>query len=74
MIAKTVDKIIKAMPKDREFKAMDITQAVFPNLERIDTEGRYYNRGVATVARLLRQINGVVEVDHGIFYAHKEYF
>lgn len=71
---KTIDKIIKAMPKDRDFRAMEVAQIVFPDHERIDTEGRCYNMGVSTTARLLRKIKGVVENPHGVFYAHSEYF
>lgn len=71
---KTIDKIIEAMPKDREFRAMEVAQIVFPNHERNDTEGRCYNMGVSTTARLLRKIKGVVENPYGVFYAHSEYF
>lgn len=71
---KTIDKIKEAMPKDRDFRAMEVAQIVFPNHEMNDTEGRCYNMGVATTARLLRKIKGVIEITHGVFYAHSEYF
>ena len=70
----TIDKIIQVMPKEREFRSIEVAQIVFPDLERNDTEGRCYNMGVSTTARLLRQIKGVIEKPHGVFYAHSEYF
>ena len=71
---KTIEKIIKSITKDREFRAIDIAKVVFPNHDQSDTEGRHYNRGVSTVARLLRKIKGITEDPYGVFYAPSEYF
>jgi hypothetical protein len=73
-VTNTEAKIIKAMPIERPFRAADIADTIFPDLSSYDTEGRLFNRGVSTVARLLRQIKGVQEKPYGIFYAHREYF
>jgi len=69
-----IGKIIECMPKEKEFRAIDIADAIYPDLTRIDSEGRLFNRGVSTVARLLRGIKGVQEKPYGIFFAHKEFF
>ena len=74
MIKSLKEKIILAMPIEKEFRAIGIANIIFPNLARIDSEGRKFNRGCATVARILRKIKGIQEKPYGTFYAHKEYF
>jgi hypothetical protein len=63
-----------AMPIEKTFRAIDLADEVYPHLTRYDTEGRVFNRGGATIARLLRKIKGVQEKPYGVFFAHKEYF
>jgi len=67
-------RIIEFLPMEKEFRAMEVAEKMYPDLVKSDTEGRTFNRGVGTTARLLRKLKGVQEVRHGVFYAHKEYF
>ncbi len=73
-MSNVTERIIEAMPMERPFRAIDIADDIYPNLVRYDSEGRQFNRGVATVARLLRKIRGVQEKPYGVFYANIEYF
>ncbi len=67
-------RIIETMPMERPFRAIDIADKVYPNCEQYDSYGRQFNRGVATVARLLRKIKGIQEESYGVFFAHSEFF
>jgi hypothetical protein len=67
-------KVVRACPMNREFRAIDISDAVYPHLVKYDTEGRKFNRGCAVIARTLRLIRGIQEVEYGVFYAHPEFF
>ncbi len=71
---KTIQEIIKIIPLEKPFAVGEIAHTLYPYLTRYDSEGRKFNRGCATTARLLRQIKGIQEGPLGMFYAHKEYF
>ena len=59
---------------DKEFRAIQLADILYPNARKNDSEGRVYNHAVPAVARRLRKIRGIEEVEHGLFYAHKEFF
>lgn len=59
---------------DKEFRAIQLADLLYPDARKCDTEGRVYNHAVPAVARRLRQIIGIEEIEHGLFYAHKEFF
>jgi hypothetical protein len=66
--------VIKIMPMERPFSISDISNVLYPDLVKYDTEGRLFNRANPTVARMLRKIKGIQEIKPLIFFAHSEYF
>lgn len=63
----TKEKILLALtkyPYPKEFRVSNIAQDAFPDRWIHDTEGRQYNPMSATIARLLRNMDGVYEDKH----------
>ena len=57
------ERMIAALPRhDQPFKVKDIIDSVYPNSWNSDREGRWFNRGSATLGRMLRRTEGVIEL------------
>lgn len=68
----TAVRLKKHIRFNRVFSAMEVAESMYPNSVRIDTEGRYSNKAISTVRRLLRLARGVVELNSGCYYADRD--
>lgn len=57
----------KDLPKG-DFSAHQIADIFYPECISQDKEGRVYNRAIPVVFRILRKMDLILEVGHGIFY------
>lgn len=70
--SKAVEKLIKTIPRDRDFSIHEIANILYPDSVKYDSEGRVSNRAAPVIARMMMTLKGVLNVGNGVFYVPKE--
>jgi len=58
---------ISDLPKG-DFHLSQIADEYYPECVKSDSQGRTYNMASSTISRVLRRMEGVMELENGYFY------